>query len=58
MFYDVNIACYQLTEEVSLIKKNSKSTVKKTELNFTLLLLTHHNRMVWSKERIGQSCPV
>ena len=33
-------------------------TEKKMVLKDNLLHLIHHNRMVWLKERIGQSCHV
>ena len=52
------LSVLELTEEVSLIQRNLMFTVKKMVLKENLLHLIHHNRRVWLKERIGQSCPV
>ena len=48
----------ELIEEVSLIQRNLMLTMKRMVLEDNLLHLIHHNKMVWLKGRIGQSCLV
>ena len=55
---DEKVKCLRTVRGVNLIQPSSKFILKEMELEDTLLILTHHNRMECSKGRIGQSCPV